>query len=54
VHVRRGDAEAKFWITPDVRLAEAFSLSAADLRELQGVIEKNRLLIERSWHEHFS
>jgi hypothetical protein len=53
IHVRKGEAVAKFWLVPRVCLAESYAMSSAELRELMGVIERNKDLIERYWHEHF-
>lgn len=54
VHVRRGEATAKFWMSPQISLAESYGMSSAELRELMRVAEKNRELIERYWNEHLS
>jgi hypothetical protein len=53
IHVRKGEATAKFWIHPGVAVAEAYRMDTAGLRELAGVAAENRGLIERSWNEHF-
>ena len=53
IHVRKGEAVAKFWLVPQVCLAESYSMSSAELRELVDVIEDKKDLIERYWHEHF-
>jgi hypothetical protein len=53
IHVQKGEAVAKFWLVPQVCLAESYSMSSAELRELTDVIEDNKDLIERYWHEHF-
>ena len=53
VHVRRGDAQAKFWLDPEVTLEGAFGLSAVELRELAEVVRQHRDLIREKWHEHF-
>ena len=53
IHVRRGESVAKFWILPQVSLAESYAMSASELRELSRVVEKKRELIERYWNEHF-
>ena len=52
VHIRREDANAKFWLTP-VRLARSRGLSGHELRELQQLVIENRERILESWHEHF-
>ena len=53
IHVRKGEATAKFWINPSVAVVEAYRMDAAELRELAKVAEENRGRIERSWNEHF-
>jgi len=53
VHIRQGSALAKFWVVPDVVIAESYGMSSSELRELVEVVEQNRELIERKWHEYF-
>jgi hypothetical protein len=53
VHVRQGSALAKFWVQPEVALAESYGMNSAELRELLGVAAQNRGLIKRKWHEYF-
>ena len=54
IHVRSPDGEAKFWLTPEVYLADSDGFDARTLRELQGVVTSNKALFERTWHEHFA
>lgn len=54
VHVRRAGATAKFWIKPQVRVAESYGLNSQELNELTTVVADNRQLIERTWNEFFS
>ena len=53
VHVEKGDAEAKFWIWPEVRVAYNEGYDARTLRRLMGMVEAERGRIERGWHEYF-
>lgn len=53
IHVRHGERVAKFWVVPDVILADSYRMTAAELNELESVVRENRDLIERTWHEHF-
>jgi len=53
IHVRKGEAVAKFWVVPDVSIAESYDMSPAELRELLQVVKNNRKLIERKWNEFF-
>jgi hypothetical protein len=54
VHVRRGEAVAKFWMLPQISLAESYGMKSAELRELMQVAENSRELIEGYWNEHLS
>lgn len=53
VHVRKGEASAKFWLHPQVALSDNYGLSSQELSELAQVISDNQQLIERAWHEFF-
>jgi len=45
--------EAKFWLRPEVSVAYNDGYEARVLRELMGIVEKNRDRIERAWNEFF-
>jgi len=53
VHVRRGEAIAKFWLDPQPIVATSHGMNPAELREISAVVRENRELIERYWNEHF-
>ena len=53
IHAERGDAEAKFWIRPEVLVAESRGFDRRALAELAAVVLENRELIEGRWHEYF-
>ena len=53
VHVAHPDGEAKFWLTPSVGVSTSTGLSAQQLREAQGVVEKHLVEIENAWNRHF-
>lgn len=53
VHVYSGDGEAKFWLEPNISLAENYGFSAKELREIQRVIEEKQDDIQSSWRKHF-
>ena len=52
VHIRHGDARAKFWLSPVV-LASNHGFPASVVNELANVVEDNAALIERTWHDYF-
>ncbi len=53
VHASRSDADAKFWLTPAVRVAESAGFSRREQAELVRVVDARRDDIIRVWHEHF-
>jgi hypothetical protein len=53
VHILSGDGEAKFWIEPEIGLANNYGLTAKELRELEKIIQERRDEIECNWREHF-
>ena len=54
IHVRQGSADAKFWVIPEVSLAESFGFKTSTLNELLRIIELNRSQIIEAWYDHFS
>lgn len=53
IHALGGEIEAKFWLRPDVSVAQSFGFSRRELAELTRVVTERRDEIERAWHEHF-
>lgn len=53
VHVAHPDGEAKFWLTPDVALANATGLSKRQLREAGNVVLAHLEEIRDAWNHHF-
>ena len=53
IHIRNGTAVAKFWVVPEVKLADSYNISGHELTELAQVVRENREMIERAWHEFF-
>jgi len=53
VHIRKGDATAKFWLVPEIRLAKAYSMSSQELKRLEGVVLQNSERIKEKWNEYF-
>jgi hypothetical protein len=53
IHVRHGSATAKFWLEPEVMLADSVGMSAKELRELTRVARDNKEAFAKAWKEHF-
>jgi hypothetical protein len=52
VHIRKGDRDAKVWLSP---LSVAWSdFSAHDNRVMLEIVKENAGLIREKWHEHFA
>ncbi len=54
IHVKLGRDEAKFWLSPDVRLAYNRGLSGPTLNRVRRLVEEYRDELERTWNEFFS
>jgi len=54
VHVRKSGSTAKFWLDPQVCVAESYGLNSQELNDLAKVISDNHQLIERTWYAFFS
>jgi len=54
VHVGSAEGEAKFWIEPEVALAQNYGLSSADLRAARRLIEEHEDEIRKVWARHFA
>ncbi len=54
VHVYSEDGEAKFWLEPEVALAQNHGLSPKEITQLKKIVEKKRDEIEKSWSKHFA
>ncbi|MDD4892010.1 MAG: DUF4160 domain-containing protein [Phycisphaerae bacterium] len=52
VHIRHGERRAKFWLVPEVALANAWRMNASELSDLEKIVQDKREDFERAWHEH--
>lgn len=53
VHVISPDGEAKFWIEPEVILANQTGLTGKQIKYLEKIIEDNKDEISKKWDDHF-
>ena len=54
VHVYYSGGEAKFWVEPEVKLAQNYGLKEKDLKEAQTLIEEPIDEIKTTWKRHFA
>ena len=53
VHVSSTRGEAKFWLEPEIELAQSHGLRESELREVKNLIEERAGEIRDAWRKHF-
>ena len=53
VHVHSANGEAKFWLEPEIELAQKYGLSTPDLRIAKEMIEEHQDEIRSAWINYF-
>lgn len=53
IHVHHGTGEAKFWIEPEISLAQNYGLTDRRLTTVLHLIEEHEGEIRGAWEEHF-
>ena len=52
IHVIRDDKEAKFWLEPEVEVAENFGFKAHELRKIQEIVESHATDFQAQYRQH--
>lgn len=53
VHVNHANGEAKFWLEPQIELAQNHGLNDRQIRVVEILIRKHENDIRAAWHKHF-
>lgn len=53
IHISKSDALAKFWVEPEVELADSIGFSAKELSFLKKLVSENKDLIKEAWDGYF-
>jgi hypothetical protein len=53
VHIRKAASIAKYWIEPEIELAESYGFKKHELTEIQALVCEHQDLIQDKWHEFF-
>ncbi|MGA2263929.1 MAG: DUF4160 domain-containing protein [Acidobacteriota bacterium] len=53
VHVNHAEGEAKFWLEPEIELAQNYGLSAHRLSTALDLIRRHEHEIRTAWEKHF-
>ncbi|MCL7928487.1 DUF4160 domain-containing protein [Halomonas llamarensis] len=54
IHVFKAGSEAKFWLSPEVQLAQNDGFDAKELRNISTMVVQYRNQLEAAWHDYFS
>jgi hypothetical protein len=54
VHVSHADGEAKFWLSPTVKLARNIGLSSQRIKDAERLVETRQQEIIDAWNIHFA
>ena len=53
IHVQSSNGEAKFWIEPEIQIAQNHGLSMRELNEADSLIKERQNEIRKAWQQHF-
>ena len=53
VHVSHAEGEAKYWLEPQIALAQNIGLSGKALKQAQALIEEHEHDIRDAWQQYF-
>ena len=53
IHVQSSNGEAKFWLEPEIQIAQNYGLSMRELNEADSLIKEHRNEIRTAWQQHF-
>ena len=53
VHVHGQNGEAKFWLEPNLELAQYVGLSQREITEALRLVQEHQNVIRSAWHKHF-
>lgn len=54
IHIRRERRKAKFWLFPEVRLANSERFAMHELRSLRKIVVQHRVYFLERWNEFFA
>ena len=53
IHVIKGECVAKFWLDPEVGVAESYRMKSSELTMLSKIVKEKSDLIREVWNEYF-
>jgi len=53
IHVSKGNAEAKYWLKPNMAEAYSYGFKVNERKEIKALVKKNAGKIIETWNEYF-
>ncbi|MGB0386507.1 MAG: DUF4160 domain-containing protein [Ardenticatenaceae bacterium] len=53
IHIDSADGTAKFWLEPDVELADFYNMKAKELRKLERLVRTYQDELTNAWNDYF-
>ncbi len=53
IHISCPDGEAKFWLVPEIELANNYKLSRVQLKQIENLIEEYYDEFREAWNRYF-
>lgn len=53
VHVHGSNGEAKFWLEPEIEMADNYGLRSGELSTIRELIDEHEDEIRNAWNRHF-
>jgi len=54
VHIATPSGTAKFWLEPNVSIADYYLLSSSELKDIQKIVEDHKNDFINEWNKHFN
>lgn len=54
IHVQSADGEAKFWLEPQIELAQSYGLNTTELSRIEQLVREREQEIRDAWNKHFA
>ena len=54
VHVASSEGDAKFWLEPELKLAENDGIPEREISTVAKILERRRHEVEAAWRKHFA
>jgi hypothetical protein len=52
--VATSDGVAKYWLEPEIELANFYNLKSKDLRKIEALVQENADEFREAWQRHFA